>query len=350
MSVFILLTPGFPENEEDSTCLPAFQKFALSVKKNYPLLPFMIISLQYPFIRQNYEWHGIPVIAIGGNNKPGIQRVFTWAKAFLYLRKINKEQGVGGILSLWLSECSLLGNYFSRFSGCKQYMWLIGQDAKKSNQYIQRIKPPANKIIAMSDFLQEEYLKNHNTKPFLVVENGIDKNAFPDLNIGKREIDVLGVGSLIPLKNYSLFIEIIYELKKTYPSINVVIAGEGIEEQALKDKVKNLGLEHTITFKGSIPHTQIFELMNHSKIFLHTSNYEGNSTVLMEALYSGCFTISTQALSNKELRNFQIAARKDEFVQFVHSKLQNYGLPHERICFNTMDQSVKKIMDLFLPE
>lgn len=347
MGAFVLLTPGFPEDEQDTTCLPAFQQFALSVRKNYPDLDFTIITFQYPFRPKHYLWHGIQCIAIGGSNKAGFRRFITWIKVYFTLRSLNKRKKIKGILSLWLTECSLIGKFFCQLNTCRHYTWLIGQDAKLSNQYIRRIKPKGSEIIAMSDFLQETYLKNHGELPFMVVENGINPVNFPTLNTGAREIDVLGVGSLIPLKNYSLFIEIIAEVIKAHPTLNVCIAGIGEEEHKLKDKVTGLGLQNTIRFLGLVPHQQVFDLMNHSKIFLHTSEYEGNSTVLMEALYNGCHTISTQPLADKPVKNLFVTQSRPEMIQYVLQLLNHKEAIYERICFNTMDESAKKIINLY---
>ena len=348
MDVFIVLTPGFPSNEEDTSCLPAFQQFTLSVKKLYPEKKLLILSFQYPFEKKKYKWNGIDVIAIGGSNKPGLKRFLTWLKAYKYLRGIKKENEIAGLLSLWLTECSLVAKYFAWFNGLKHYMWLIGQDAKQSNQYIKRIKARGANIIAMSDFLKEEYYKNHKELPFLVAENGINESAFPALNTAERKIDILGVGSLIKLKNYSLFIEIISDLKKTLPSIKVVIVGVGEEEINLKSLVKELNLQDNIEFAGLIPHSVVFDYMNNSKAFLHTSNYEGNSTVLMEALYSGCYTFSTCPLSNSGTSRLTILKTRKSFVSELELLFKKEILEYKRIVFNTMDASTKKIMRLFL--
>ena len=347
MDTFLILTPGFPKDENDTTCLPAFQQFALSLKKLYPHIEFYFIAFQYPFFKDNYNWHNVNVISIGGKNKAGFYRFYTWIRVYRVLSKLKKEKKIIGILSLWLTECSLIGKIFSKLNNIKHFMWLIGQDAKISNQYIFRIKPKANEIIAMSDFLQDSFFKNHRQKPFIVIENGINPNAFPEFNLNERKIDILGVGSLIDLKNYDLFIDIVFELQKTKPLIYSVIAGSGEREHHLKQKVKELKLENNIHFMGLVSHSEILNLMNDSKIFLHTSHYEGNSTVLMEALYSGCITFSTQALSNSKVKNLFVLKQASEFISEINIVLQN-EIKNERVIFNMMDTSAKKIMDLYL--
>ncbi|MEI6021954.1 MAG: hypothetical protein WCR21_12575, partial [Bacteroidota bacterium] len=195
METFIVLSPGFPAGEDDSTCLPAFQKFALSLKQAYPNIEFYIIAFQYPFGKKEYVWHGINVICIGGANKSGANRLITWIKVFRKLQVLKKQKKIIGLLSLWLTECAMVGKLFAKIYGLKHFMWLIGQDAKTSNQYISRIKAKGQEIIAMSDFLQESFFKNHGERPMMVAENGLWTNDFPNFNAATRSFDIIGVGS-----------------------------------------------------------------------------------------------------------------------------------------------------------
>lgn len=348
MAVFVIVTPGFPANEEDTTCLPAFQQFALSLKKKYPLIQIIVLTFQYPFEEKEYKWNGIKVIALGGKNRGNFRKLLLWVKATFILKSIARENKIVGLISLWLGDCAFVANRFSKKRKLKHLIWIIGQDAKKGNKYVKWILPKSEELIAMSDFLKDQFYKNYAINPAFVVENGINEFGFPQLNRGMRNIDVLGVGSLTPLKNYGAFIEIIYELKKTIPEIKSVIVGSGEQMDELKKKVAALGLVNNITFAGLLAHTEVFEMMNNSKIFLHTSTYEGNSTVLMEALYSGCYTLSTQPLSLIETKNLRVCHEKSEFIRLSAERLSNNLVKTERITFNTMDNSVLRIMNLFL--
>jgi glycosyltransferase involved in cell wall biosynthesis len=106
-------------------------------------------------------------------------------------------------------------------------------------------------------------------------------------------------------------------------------------------------LEKNISFLGLVPHKEVFNYMNNAHVFLHTSNYEGNSTVLMEALYSGCSVISKQSLRKSNIDNLIIKTKKDELIQSV-LEILNQKREAQQIVFNTMDDSVKKIINLFL--
>lgn len=342
----ILLTPGFPKDEQDTACLPAFQQFALSVKAEFPEYQLIILSFQYPFEARCYQWKGIEVIALGGRNRAKLFRLFTWMAARKALEEIRQRHKVIGLISLWLTECALVANRFAKKHHLKHLIWIIGQDAKAANSYVKRTKPKASQLIAMSDFLKDEFYKNYGILPEQVMENGINANTFPELNTGEREVDIFGAGSLIPLKNYKLFIELMAELKEDYPQIRAQIAGGGEEQESLQSLIKALGLESHVRLLGPQSHRETLVLMNQSKVFLHTSHYEGNSTVLMEALYSGCRVISTCALSHRETEHLFVSTDRRELKQQLLLALQNDQDVAGRVVFNTMDDTARRMVNL----
>src|ERR1700712_2800059 len=93
----VILTPGFPENEEDSTCLPAQQIFVKALKNSFPSIQVLVLSFQYPFNTHPYFWNGIGVIPFNGKNKGKLTRLRVWISAFLQLKKTAKEKNVIGV-------------------------------------------------------------------------------------------------------------------------------------------------------------------------------------------------------------------------------------------------------------
>lgn len=342
----VIVTPGFPENEADTTCLPAFQQFALSLKKLAAEQQIIVVSFQYPFEKKTYQWHGIEVRALGGKNKGHIYRALTWINAWRELKKLSHIYNLSGFISLWITECALVMNWFATRKKINHLTWIIGQDAKAGNVYVRRIQPKAEQLIAMSDFLQDEFQKNYFTRPAHVIENGINAEIFPEYNQGQRLIDIFGAGSLIPLKNYNLFIELVSELKKTMPQVHAVIAGDGEERSTLQAAIDRLGLQKNISLVGLKSHGETLQLMSQSKVFLHTSNYEGNSTVLMEALYSGCQVVSTCPLSHNTTENLYISKDAEALKQKLLALFTSATIGQKRVVFNTMDHSAERILNL----
>jgi glycosyltransferase involved in cell wall biosynthesis len=342
----IIVTPGFPENENDSTCIPFLQQFVISLKRNFSELKFIVITLHYPYSKMEYVWNGIDIYSIGGKNKAHIFAYYTRTRVYKKLYELQKSYSIVGVLSLWCTDAALVSQKFCSKKNIKHFIWIVGQDAKANNKYVSKISPQADQLIAFSDFLQAEFFANHQLFPNHIISNGINADSFEALNTGEREIDIFGAGNLTPLKNYTLFIEVIYEVCKTYPNLKAKIAGRGEQKSELQELILQYNLDKNIELLGEKTYSDTLKLMNRSKLFLHTSSYEGNSTVLMEALFSGCLVISSQSLSNNTIENLHVKKNKEDLVNCVLQFIKQ-NKPRERITFNSMDNSAKKVMKLF---
>ncbi len=342
----IILSPGFPKDESDSTCLPAQQVFVKALNKNFPDLKIIILAFEYPFNQTQYQWHNNTVIPFNGRDKGGINKIFVWLKVWKCLKQLKKENNVAGVLNFWCTECAFVGEYFARFNGLIHYSWILGQDARKMNKYVRWMNPHPEELIAMSDSLAKEFYNNHGIKPAYVITNGIDESLFATAR-PKRDIDVIGVGSLIPLKRFDVFIDIISELKKQIPSIKAVICGNGPEKNALQSKIDQLQLNDQVLLVGKKPHHETLALMQQSKVLLHTSSYEGFSSACLEALYAGAQVISFCKPMDSWIRNWHVAESNDEMQRMVYEILQDGEINYRPIMPYSMDNSARLMMALF---
>jgi glycosyltransferase involved in cell wall biosynthesis len=343
-----LFTPGFPADENDTTCLPFLQQLCLSIKRVAPNLPLVIFTFQYPFKQAEYEWNGIRVISFAGNNGRGIWRLLLWTKVMFKFFSLRKEYHVSGILSIWLSECALVAKTLSRISGVKYRCWIVGQDARVSNKYVRFIKPKGVELIAFSDFISKQMQENFNITPSYLVQNGVNDEVFPALNAGERMIWVLGAGSLIKLKNFELFIEVIAEITRTSGiAVKAVICGDGPEKLNLEKQIDACNLRNMVELYGNVPHPRVLELMNDSHVFLHTSEYDSSATVLHEALYAGCKVVSTCPVSEGNPENFYLETNRDAIVERVVQLLSDFRRP-KRVVVNSMDDSARQMLNIFI--
>ena len=344
--ILLILTPGFPANEDDTTCIPPQQTFVKALKENNPSLKIIVVAFQYPFFKANYSFFGVKVISLDGRNKAKLARVITWIKAWNTLLKINRENEVIGILSFWLGECALIGKWFAKYHDIKQFTWLLGQDAKKGNIYYRLVQPTSSSLIALSDFISEEFNKNYSKLPAHTIPVGIDTSKFSQ-EVFERNIDIIGVGSLIPLKRYDLFIHIIKEITGHMPGIRCVIIGKGSEKQNLLNSIQREGLQENITLMDELPHKEVLHVMQRSKIFLHTSTYEGFGTVLAEALYAGAHVISFTRPMHKSYQHYYGIQNKTEMIDKTLELLRNDQLNHDRVLMYSIDEIAEMMMKLF---
>ena len=342
----VILTPAFPANESDSLWVPAQQLLVKEIKKQFPRLTIIVLSFLYPYKKVKYSWHGIKVIALGGMNKRKIKRILFWWEIWKRLKKIKKENKVTDILSFWCAECALIGSWFAKFYKLNHFCWICGQDARKKNYYVKWIRPRANELVAISDFLVEEFYRSHKIKPAYIVPIAIDKKMYPELS-SERDIDIIGAGSFSYQKNYDQFVLMIATLKEQFPSIKAVHCGSGEDEENVKMLVKKLNLENNLSLLGMVPHSKVLQLMQRSKILLHPSSYEGFGMVCLEALYSGAHVISFVKPMNHEIKNWHIVKTKKEMIAKASELLHKKDILHERVMVYSIEDSVKKIMTLF---
>jgi glycosyltransferase involved in cell wall biosynthesis len=340
----VLLVPGFPADEQDTTCMPFLQQFCLSFLHVRPDMILHVLSFQYPHKRGHYLWNGIKVYCAAGKSHK-YNRALTWMRIFIQFLKIRRSHNIIVINSFWMTECAFLGQWFSRILNIRHVVYVIGQDALKSNRYLPLINFSKMEIITMSESLVSRFYESTGFRIQHIIPAGIDTDKIKPIR-EKRTIDILGVGALTPLKNYLLFAELISELKKDFPEVKACIIGNGEQEQVLKEAVKAYKLQNNLELIGGLAHSDVFSYMQKSKIFLHTSTYEGQSTVIMEALANGlnvvCFDIGRVHVEGR----IWVCKTKDEILCKL-KELVSSILTFEPIILSTSDDMVKAFLKVY---
>jgi len=346
-ATLLLLIPGFPANEDDTTCLPSQQLLVKELNKLFPELQIIILAFEYPFVDKEYKWFSNRVIPFNGRVKSKVQRLLLWTRIWKKLNQLRKNESITGIFCCWCGDCALIGKYFGKRYSLKYFIWICGQDAKKKNKLVRIIRPPANSLIAISDFLVKEFLKNHSIKPAHVIPIGIEPSEFMNKKNSVRDIDVLGVGSLIPLKQYDVFIEVVEQLKQEFVNINAVICGDGPEFEKLKMLIQAKGLQKNILLPGKKSHDEVLQLMHRSKILLHPSSYEGFGAVCIEALYAGAHVISFCKPLDQSVLHWHITENKKDMLERALEILKDPATNFSPVLVNDMETSAAMIMKLF---
>ncbi|HZI52313.1 MAG TPA: glycosyltransferase, partial [Chitinophagaceae bacterium] len=342
----VVLTPGFAKDEEDSTCLPMQQSFLLTAKKIFPRLNIIVLAFQYPYHNNAYTWNGITVIPFNGQNKGGLSKFFLLRRIRSFMNSVHKKNNIDGILSFWYTECGFAGKQFADKYRIRHCCWIWGRDAAKENKFPRRLKPNPNELVTLSDFLQDEFERNHKVKPLHVVPPGIHSGLFPAM-LPTKDIDILAAGSLIPLKQYDIFIKVIAEIKKQIPGIKVILIGNGPEKENLERLIRSTELESNIIMAGELPYPAVMKHMQRTRVFLHTSSYEGFGAVCLEALHGGAYVISFTKPMNVDIPHWQVADDKEDMVQKALERLEKPVTEYFPVTPFTMEDSVRKMMNLF---
>ncbi len=345
--VLIVISPGFPRDEQDSTCLPALRMF-LREELIHSHFDVRVLSMHYPFEEINYLWHGLPVKSLGGKNKKAWHRIPLYIKTWLGLKQLISKVQKPIVLSIFGTEAALVASYFCKWHRLKHYCWLMGQDAKKENKFIRLISKQTN-YIAISEFLKQTFETNFTRKTFGLVPSALYLPDLPIFKVQERNLDFICVGSLIPIKRIEWALQVIKDLKSENILANLVIVGDGPEQSNLESLCHDFGISNSVKFIGQVSHSEVIEQMMTSKILLHPSKFEGFGNVLLEALYAGCYVVSSfDPLNGKETKLQKVST----YVEFYttakgvlqhpleHSSIQNYTTKQSAELFIGLTQNI----------
>ena len=124
----------------------------------------------------------------------------------------------------------------------------------------------------------------------VVIPNPINQDL-PIANTAKRNRTIITACRLTPQKNLPMLINAYAKLVKEYPEYELEIYGTGDEYDNLIRLIRQLDVENRARLMGHTSH--IYEIMKESAMYICTSNYEGISNSLLEALCLGMPVIST---------------------------------------------------------
>ena len=115
----------------------------------------------------------------------------------------------------------------------------------------------------------------------------------------KKEKKIVSVGRLMPQKNHEMLIRAFASLAKKLPDYRLVIYGEGKNRQNLEALITQLHLEQFVLLPGSV--SNVPQAIADAQVFALSSDYEGMSNALMEAMCLGLPVLSTAVSGTSDL-------------------------------------------------
>lgn len=123
-----------------------------------------------------------------------------------------------------------------------------------------------------------------------VIPNPVSKNL-PQPIFEQREKTIVAVGRLEPQKNHKMLIRAFAIFSQQFPEYKLYIYGQGDLERELTELAEALGVEETVILKGFV--REAYEKIRNAGIYALSSDYEGISNSLLEAMAMGIPSIST---------------------------------------------------------
>lgn len=136
---------------------------------------------------------------------------------------------------------------------------------------------------------QKQYFSRTIRKKGVIIENPISP-CLPDLRDLSSKV-IISVCRYDPQKNIKMSIDAFSEFYKTHKEYSYDIYGKGELETELRKYIKSLSLDNVIKLRGFS--TDIHSIMSRASMYISSSDYEGISNSMLEALGIGLPTICT---------------------------------------------------------
>jgi glycosyltransferase involved in cell wall biosynthesis len=151
----------------------------------------------------------------------------------------------------------------------------------------------ADRVICQTDAMANDLARELalDADRIVVLPNPLDVDAIraavqhcPDKWTGAGP-HLLAVGRLSREKGFDLLFEAFPSVRKSFPTADLLIAGAGPEEAALRGQCRALGLEAVVRFAGYVEHPE--EDFPGAALFVLPSRHEGMPNALLEAAAAG---------------------------------------------------------------
>ncbi len=119
-----------------------------------------------------------------------------------------------------------------------------------------------------------------------VVSGGVDSKRF-HLPTEPPSIDCILTARLSAVKRIDVFLQSIRQVVDRLPETKAVIVGDGELREELQRLSDSLGLAQNVQFAGYVEDDDVVKLLRLSKIFVLTSDLEGLSLAVIEAMMCG---------------------------------------------------------------
>lgn len=164
---------------------------------------------------------------------------------------------------------------------------------KRAYEIEDKVFRAAKQIIVTTPMMQNSILRRlpETENKITVIPNFVETDRFAPMDISP-EVDLLFIGRLHPQKNLENLVIAIQPL-----DVTLRIIGSGQNE--LKAKYEDMN--GRVQWLGNLPNTELPAQINHAKIFILPSHYEGHPKTLIEAMSCGKAVIGGNSPGIKEV-------------------------------------------------
>ncbi len=183
--------------------------------------------------------------------------------------------------------------------------WMDGSIRKHHRELGAEALNGAKKVLAVSKSLKDA-IQPWINQEIEVSPNFIDIEIFkPDASEKSEDLEILGVGDLIPRKQWDHLIKAYASIHQDIRNSKLTIIGEGPLRGELEGLIRILKMESRIHLVGRKSKCEVAHAMQQASLLVHTSHTETFGLIYLEALACGLPVISYDNGGVNEFRDIE---------------------------------------------
>lgn len=200
------------------------------------------------------------------------------------------------LLRLWMPVKVTVGlhgdDILSLSLNCNHEQWLVKYMIRRADWVLAH----SSSLLSQAERIVGRLSDDRSYIPYGVeCERLRDQATSSDCRLPLQSVRyVLTTAKLYPRKGIDILLEAISKVETNVPDLRFAIAGNGPEEQMLKQMAQDLRVEDRIMFLGDIQSKDIPALVKNSEFFVLPSRSEPFGIVLLEAMTFGKAIIATK--------------------------------------------------------
>ncbi len=171
----------------------------------------------------------------------------------------------------------------------------------------------SDRVTAVGRFIRQALIDNEGIdgRRIEVIHNGIDPDTYPTadentraqarglLNLDDDTPLVMQVARFHPVKDHRTAVKAFVRVIEQAPTARLCLIGDGDERQAIETLSAELGIHHHVEFLGV--RDDVAQLLPAADVFMLSSQSEGLSVTLLEAMAAGLPIAATDVGGNGEV-------------------------------------------------
>lgn len=162
---------------------------------------------------------------------------------------------------------------------------------KRYEKWIRNLLYKTADRIVFQTYMARDCFPNSIKKKGSIIMNPIREDIQDGTVYNKRRNVIMTAGRLTGQKNHKLLIDAFAGICDRYPDYKLEIYGEGEYRDILNEYISEKKLDERISLKGFCDN--LSEIMCNTKLYVSSSDWEGISNSLAEAMASGMSVIAT---------------------------------------------------------